>query len=213
MRRIQVVYASRHGGTAGIARKIGDVLYDSGAEVEVVDAETHPDPRGFDAYVIGSGVYMGSWLKPGIEYLEDNQLQLAARPVWLFSSGPLPAPSIPRRSIDPIENSLGPLDGPGSGGRKRVESLANAIRVQGHKVFDGAYDPDAPAQNLAERIVKHIPAIKAVLPAGDFRPWPEIEEWARQIAREVVGVAGFEPTTSYSRSKHSTKLSYTPTGG
>ena len=27
----------------------------------------------------------------------------------------------------------------------------------------------------------------------------------------MVGVAGFEPTTSYSRSKHSTKLSYTPT--
>jgi menaquinone-dependent protoporphyrinogen oxidase len=185
MPSIQVVYASRHGGTAGIARRIGETLRATGADVEIVDAATRPVADGFDAYVIGSGVYMGSWLKPAMEYLERNQLTLAARPVWLFSSGPLPNAQVARKA-DPLEDALGPTDGPGSGGRKRVTALADAIRVRGHRVFDGAYDPDAPAQNLAERVVKLIPAVKNVLPAGDFRPWEDIEQWARDIAREVA---------------------------
>ncbi len=185
MPSIQVVYASRHGGTAGIARRVGEVLRDAGANVEIVDAATRPVADGYDAYVIGSGVYMGSWLKPALEYIERNQLTLAARPVWLFSSGPLPNPHVAPKA-DPVEDALGPADGPGSGGRKKVMALADAIRVRQHRVFDGVYDPDAPAQSFAERVVKLIPAVKNVLPAGDFRPWPEIEAWAREIASEIV---------------------------
>ena len=186
MPRIQVVYASRHGATAGIARRIGDDLRAAGAEVDVVDAATQPVADGFDAYIIGSGVYMGSWLKPAIQYLERNQMQLAARPVWLFSSGPLPNPRTPPKSDDPIEQALGPLEGPGSGGRKRISALADAIRVRDHRVFDGAYDPDDPPQTFTERFARMLPAVKNILPAGDFRPWPQIDAWAKEIASELV---------------------------
>ena len=56
MTRVQVVYASRHGGTAGIAQRIAEVLRNEGNDVVVADAADRPDPSGFDAYVIGSGV-------------------------------------------------------------------------------------------------------------------------------------------------------------
>ena len=184
MPRIQVVYASRHGGTQGIAECIGEALHDCGTDAVVVDAATHPDATGFDGYVVGSGVYMGAWLKDGLEYLEHNRATLADKPVWLFSSGPLP--SAVARSTDPIENSLGPLDGRGSGGRKKVEALAEAIHVRDHRVFDGSYDPDAAPANLIERFVRAVPAIKKVLPAGDFRPWPQIDMWARRIATDIA---------------------------
>ena len=186
MPRIQVVYASRHGGTEGIAQCIGDALNDSGTEAVVVDAATHPEASGFDGYVIGSGVYMGAWLNDGLEYLERNRATLADKPVWLFSSGPLPNTVVPARSTDPIENSLGPLDGPGSGGRKKVEALAEAIHARDHRVFEGAYNPDAAPTNLIERVVRAVPAIKRVLPAGDFRPWPQIDAWARRIATDLT---------------------------
>jgi len=186
MPRIQVVYASRHGGTEGIAKCIGDALKDSGTDAVVVDAATHPDATGFDGYVIGSGVYMGAWLKDGLEYLERNKSTLADKPVWLFSSGPLPNTNVAPRSEDPIENALGPLDGPGSGGRKKVEALARAIHVRDHRVFEGAYDPDAAPTNVIERVVRAVPAIKKVLPAGDFRPWPQIDTWARRIATDIT---------------------------
>lgn len=189
MPRIQVVYASRHGGTEGIAKRIGQTLKDSGTEAVVVDAATHPDATGFDGYVVGSGVYMGAWLKDGLEYLERNKSTLADKPVWLFSSGPLPNANVPQRSDDPIENALGPADGPGSGGRKKVEVLAQAIHVRDHRVFEGAFNPDAAPTNILERVVRAVPAIKKVLPAGDFRPWPRIEGWAREIATDLTAAS------------------------
>jgi len=187
MPSIQVVYASRHGGTEGIAQAIGKALKDSGTDAVVVDAATHPDATGFDGYVVGSGVYMGAWLKDGLGYLERNQSTLADKPVWLFSSGPLPNTTVVPRGEDPIENALGPAEGPGSGGRKKVTALADAIHVREHVVFEGAFNPDAAPTNLIERVVRHIPAIKKVLPAGDFRPWPKIDAWARHIATDLTG--------------------------
>lgn len=189
MPRIQVVYASRHGGTEGIAECIGEALKECGTEAVVVNAADHPDAKGFDGYVIGSGVYMGSWLKDGLEYIDRNRATLAQKPVWLFSSGPLPNAVVPQRSPDPVENSLGPLEGPGSGGRKKVEALAEAVHAREHRVFEGAYDPDAPPTNIIERVVRAMPAIKKVLPSGDFRPWPQIDTWARRIATDITAAA------------------------
>ena len=51
--------------------------------------------------------------------------------------------------------------------------------------FFGAYDPDAPPIGLGERLVQHMPAPRAALPAGDFRDWPAIDAWAAQIAAEL----------------------------
>jgi menaquinone-dependent protoporphyrinogen oxidase len=186
MSGIQVVYASRHGGTAGIANRIADVLRTEGAEVVVADAADRPDPTGFDGYVVGSGVYMGSWLKEGIEFLERNQAFLAARPVWLFSSGPLPGSSREVESSDPLEVALGPKEGPGSGGHRRIAALSDAIHPRDHRVFQGAFDPDDPPRTLAERVVRLLPPARRILPAGDFRDWDAIEAWAREIAAEVV---------------------------
>jgi menaquinone-dependent protoporphyrinogen oxidase len=58
--------------------------------------------------------------------------------------------------------------------------------VRDHRVFEGAYNPDAAPTNLIERVVRAVPAIKKVLPAGDFRPWPQIDTWARRIATDMT---------------------------
>jgi len=189
MSRVQVVYASRHGGTAGIAERIAEVLGSSGADVVVANAADRPDASGFDAAVIGSGVYMGSWLKEGTEFLERNQTTLAARPVWLFSSGPLPGSSKATEApeaADPLTLALGPTEGPGSGGHKKIAALTAAIHPCDHRVFLGAFDPKDSPKSLAERFVRLMPASKQILPAGDFREWDAIEAWAHEIAAELV---------------------------
>jgi len=186
MSRIQVVYASRHGGTAGIASRIADTLRTDGADVAIFDAGDRPDVGAFDAHVIGSGVYMGSWLKQGIEFLERNASTLATRPVWLFSSGPLPGSSKNTETDDALTRALGPEEGPGSGGRKRIITLSAAIHPRDHRVFLGAFDPDDPAKSLSERFVRMMPAAKRILPAGDFREWDAIESWAHQIGVHVA---------------------------
>jgi menaquinone-dependent protoporphyrinogen oxidase len=191
MSRIQVVYASRHGGTKGIALRIGAVLRDAGHEAFIEDASNHPDAGGFDAYVVASGVYMGSWLKEAVEYLDRNQPTLAGRPVWLLSSGPLPGSTKSIDGVDPLELALGPVEGPGSAGHRRIRTLSDAIGPRDHRVFLGAFDPTDSPKSIAERVVRMMPGSSRMLPPGDFRDWPAIEAWARDIAvaLEVIPAA------------------------
>ena len=84
---VLVVYASRHGATAGIAGRIADRLTDAGIvvglhrvdEVEAVDA--------YDAVVFGAPVYDQSWPPEAHLFVADHRELLAARPLWLFSMG------------------------------------------------------------------------------------------------------------------------------
>jgi menaquinone-dependent protoporphyrinogen oxidase len=186
MAKVLVVYASRHGGTRGIAERIGDVLRAEGLEADVVAAD-HAEVGNTDAVIVGSGVYMGSWLKEGIEFIKRNEAGLAARPLWLFSSGPLPGSSKDKGPVDdPITNALGPEDGPGSGGRKKIAELSAATHPRDHRVFFGAFDPNDPPRAMSERFVRMMPAAKGILPPGDFRDWDAIEAWAREIAATLT---------------------------
>jgi len=186
MPRVLIVHASRHGGTAGIAERIGEVLLSAGVEPCVARAADMPNPRAFDGCVVGAGVYMGSWVGDGTDYLERYAATLAEMPVWLFSSGPLPGSTKQATGpVDPIESALGPADGPGSGGRKKVEGLAARIHPREHRVFQGAFDPKDSPKTIPERFVRMMPASKGILPSGDFREWPLIEQWARDIANQL----------------------------
>ena len=186
--RVQVVYASRHGWTAGIAERIAQTLQVEGADVVLADAANRPDPSGFDAYVIGSGVQIGSWHKEATEFLERNQATLVTRPVWLFSSGPLLGSSKLTAGTDRLTLALGPEEGPGSGGRKKIAALSTAIHPRDHRVFNGAYNPHDPPASMQERLVRLMPGSKQILPAGDFRDWAAIEAWAHEIAAELVAM-------------------------
>jgi menaquinone-dependent protoporphyrinogen oxidase len=188
--RVLVVHASRHGGSAGIAARIGETLEAAGLEVLVRSASKMPDPSSFDACVVGAGVYMGSWVRDGTDYLARYADSLALRPVWLFSSGPLPGSSrAATDAADPIELALGPATGPGSAGRRRIEELAQRIGPREHRVFDGVFDPVSPPRALSERLVRMMPASRNILPPGDYRDWAAIEEWARSIAKALPLVA------------------------
>jgi menaquinone-dependent protoporphyrinogen oxidase len=182
MTKVLVVYASRHGGTRGIAERIGDVLRTEGLEADVAAADQARDVRAADAFVVGSGVYMGSWLKEAIDFLTKNEATLTSRPLWLFSSGPLPGSSASKSAGDPLADALGPEEGPGSGGRKKVAELSAATHPRDHRVFLGAFDPNDAPRAMSERLVRMMPASKDLLPAGDFRDWEAIEAWSREIA-------------------------------
>ncbi len=86
--RVLVVYASRHGATRGIAERIAARLTESGVDVTLESAQEVEDVGGYDAYVIGSAAYMFHWLKDATDFVRHHRKLLAARPVWLFSSGP-----------------------------------------------------------------------------------------------------------------------------
>jgi menaquinone-dependent protoporphyrinogen oxidase len=174
MRRVLVVYASRHGATAGIAERIGEVLRTEGLQVVVEDAALSPDPAGFDAYVIGSAAYIGKWEKAATSYVNRHLAALTSKPCWLFSSGPVGTERFDKKGKSLLEDPA------------TVADLKPLLRPRGTKVFFGAWDPSVPSASFAEKLVRQMPAIKDVLPTGDFREWPVIADWAREIATEIA---------------------------
>lgn len=156
--KVLVAAASRHGATTEVAASIGAVLQAVGHEVRVLPAGEVTCLDAFDAAVIGSAVYAGRWLEPARDLVEREKVALCRIPVWLFSSGPVGDPP------KPADESLDP--GP----------LTELVGAREHRTFAGCID--RRRLGFGEKAVAA--AVRA--PEGDFRPWPEIEAWAREIA-------------------------------
>ena len=92
MNKVLVVYASRHGATRGIAQRIGDVLRSEGLEAEVAPADHAAGVGTADAVVVGSAVYMGSWLKEGIDFIKRNEVCSPSCPCGCSAVGRCRAP-------------------------------------------------------------------------------------------------------------------------
>lgn len=177
--RILVVYESQYGSTEGIARRIAENLVGGGHDAAALPAKDARDIAGYDAFVVGSAVYMGSWMKNVSEFVRHNVRTLAARPVWLFSSGPLGTETKEAQGRDLRDVSV----------PKQIAEFEPMLHARSHRVFYGALDHTK--LKFAHRAVWALPAGKKLLIEGDFRNWDEIEAWARSIAGALTlaGVA------------------------
>jgi menaquinone-dependent protoporphyrinogen oxidase len=154
-----IAVASRHGSTREIAQAIAGELVASELAVDVRDAGDVESIDPYDAVILGSAVYMGSWLPEARAFVDRYQPRLAAVPVWLFSSGPIGA---------------GDPQPPGDPGQ--LPELIQATGAREHRIFSGKIDKRR--LGFGERL-----AIKLVrAPEGDFRDWEAIRAWAREIA-------------------------------
>jgi menaquinone-dependent protoporphyrinogen oxidase len=176
MSSILVTHASRYGGTQAIAERIAATLTGCGHQAEAWPIGGPRDLAGYDAFVVGSAVYMGSWLKEARDFVRHHRAILFSRPVWLFSSGPLGT-----ALVDGKGREL-----PAAAEPKEVLEFADAVRPREHRVFFGALDPERIA--LPARLIRKLPAGRDLLVEGDFRNWDAIDEWARSIARELSAV-------------------------
>ena len=157
--RLLVTYASKYGSTAEIAEVIGRELRKRSQEVEVKSVDEVVDPEQYDMFVIGSALYAGTWLKSAAEFLCANQVLLAGRPVWLFSSGPT-------GEGDPneiLEDWTFP---------EELTPVAEAIKPRDIILFHGYINLDK--LSVGEKMI--IKSVKATV--GDYRDWLVIRSWA-----------------------------------
>ena len=103
--RVLVAYATRHGATAGIAERVAAALTAAGLSAEARPVEAVKDVEPYDAVVLGGAAYMFHWLKPAVTFCRRHRKELAARPVWLFSSGPLGTDLVDKDGKDVLETS------------------------------------------------------------------------------------------------------------
>jgi len=165
MTKVLVVYGTGTGCTADIAEHIGKTLTESGGEVDVRSASDKPDPAGYDAVVVGSGVRVGNWHSAVSKWVDENAETLRVMPVAFFTAcltmaiGPEKSDEV-RAYTDGLlaTTGLNPVD---------------------YGLFAGMNEPKK--FSLAERAVMKV--MKA--PQGDFRDFEAIEAWTRGAAPKL----------------------------
>ena len=125
-----------------------------------------PSVSGYDAFVIGSGIYLGNWLKEARRFLDAHAAELAQRPTWLFASGSIVGD--PPIADDPNALRAGLAD-----------RLVEMTHAREHKLFAGKLNTSTLGL-LEKAAVRGAHASE-----GDHRDWQAIDDWAATIAHEL----------------------------
>jgi len=159
-KRVLVAYATKHGATRGIADRIAEELREAGLDASVAEVREVAGLESFDAVVLGSAVYAGRWRGEAVRFVKRHRAELASRPLWLFSNGPLDTETVPAtlemtKPVARITAGLAPVD---------------------HETFGGALLPGTPG---------FIEGLMLRSRAGDFRDWDHVRAWTREIAADL----------------------------
>lgn len=161
--RVLVAYATKLGSNAEIAEAIASELRAAGfrAAAHPVRAVTTLDE--WDAVVLGSAIYAAHWQRDARRFATRFRDALAARPLWLWSSGPL-GERLARAGL-PIS--------------AHAAEITQGLGVLDHRTFGGRLAQDAPID----------PQVLRTHPIGDFRDWAAIRDYAGQIGAAVSAMA------------------------
>jgi menaquinone-dependent protoporphyrinogen oxidase len=168
---VLVAAASKHGGTDKIAGRIGASLAGLGLDVEVRKLDEVADLSGYEAFVLGSGIYFGTWLKEARKFLDAHATQLGEKPTWLFASGSITGN--PPVADDPKALRAG-----------LAEALVETTHAREHKLFAGKCDKSA--LGVHERWAVRMSGARE----GDYRDWEAIDAWGASIADELKRPTG-----------------------
>ncbi len=160
--RVLVAYASKLGSNGEIAEVIAEVLHAAGHDAAAQPTREVRSLEGWDAIVLGSAIYAAHWQKDARRFTARFRQGLVARPLWLFSSGPL----------DPWLAQAGlPITPHGA-------EVTEGLGAIAHRTFGGRLEPDAPID----------PQVLATHPIGDYRDWDAIRDYASEIGAALAGM-------------------------
>jgi menaquinone-dependent protoporphyrinogen oxidase len=163
---VLVAAASKHGATDEIAARIGSDLVEHGVDAEVKRLEDVTEIGGYDAFVLGSGIYLGNWLKEARGFVEMHAAELTGRPTWLFASGSIVGDPPPADDPNALRTGL-------------AERLVETTQAREHKLFAGKLDKSKLGL-MEKAAVRGAHAVE-----GDYRDWQAIDDWAAMIAQEL----------------------------
>ncbi len=163
---VLVAAASRYGATDEIAERIGADLASLGVDVEVKKLEDVRELDRYEAFVLGSGIYLGTWPKRARRFVDEHAAEFSAHPTWLFGSGSIVG-------HPPV------ADDPNAVRTTLVETLVKSTHAREHKLFAGKLDKRK--LGLAAKLSVSL----ARATEGDHRDWQAVDAWAAAIAREL----------------------------
>lgn len=156
--KILLTASSRHGATDEVAAVIAEQLRAAGLEVDHARPEDVADVEGYDAFVLGSAVYMTRWTEEAVDFTRRFRGALRDRPVWAFSVG---LSGLPKGKIaDPY----------------RIGPVLLSIDPEDHITFPGRFDPGV--LNVRERTIARMGGATE----GDFLDLEAVRAWGASVA-------------------------------
>lgn len=158
---ILLTCSSKHGSTDEVAAVIAERLRAAHIDVETKRPEDVDSVEEYDAFILGSAVYMTTWMPEAVNFTTRFHDVLRARPVWAFSVG---LAGLPKGKVsDPT----------------RIGPVLLAIDPEDHMTFAGCFDPSK--LSLRERSIAKLGGATE----GDYRDWDEVRQWADAIATSL----------------------------
>lgn len=163
--KILLTASSRHGATDEVAGAIAERLRAFGIDVDRARPEDVTSVEGYDAFVIGSAIYMTRWTDEAVGFTERFHKALVAHPVWAFSVG---LSGLPKgRVADP----------------RRIGPVLLSMEPEDHVTFPGRFDPSE--LSWRERSIARVGGASE----GDFLDLDAVREWADAIATTLIAQA------------------------
>ena len=167
-KRLLVTYASKSGATGEIADRITTSLCNRGYAVDLKHFPDVGDISTYSGFVMGSPVYMGRVMGSFVSFIEKFQQGLRSRPSAFFGVGLTMKEDSPenRTEMDtyfaPAIDALQPEKINYFGGRIKMDTLPFLYRVFAQADTEG------------------------ILTEGDYRDWNVIDNWANQLAEDLI---------------------------
>ncbi|MBF0697052.1 flavodoxin domain-containing protein [Actinomyces bowdenii] len=155
--KILLTSSSRHGSTDEVAAVIAQRLREAAVEVDQAHPEDVESVEGYDAFIMGSAVYMTKWTNEAVDFTRRFRTTLADKPVWAFSVGLSGVAD--GQAADPL----------------RIGPVLLALEPEDHICFAGRFAPDR--LNLRERSIARLGGASE----GDYRDWDQVTQWADAI--------------------------------
>jgi menaquinone-dependent protoporphyrinogen oxidase len=157
--RVLVAYATKLGSTGEIADTIAHVLRDGGHQAVALPAAAVTSLDEWDAVVLGSAVYAAHWQRDARLFIERFHDDLQARPLWLFSGGPLD------RRLARADQPITP----------HGASITADLGARNHRTFGGRLTREAAVDDQVLQTHR----------LGDYRDWQSIADYAYRIGRSL----------------------------
>lgn len=163
-KKILVTYGSWMGSTAEVAERLGKVMRELGAQVDVIDGKQLKSAAGYDAVVIGTAVRAGMVPAATRKALRKAAHDASGKPTAGFVvCAAMTDPNNAKRESESAEYLT------------KVVAKFPAVQMLAVKPFAGAFLFENGRGLMAKMVEKMAARGK------DFREWEAIEAWAREI--------------------------------
>ena len=158
-----VAYDSKLGSTAEVAKFIGSVLTEQGAETEVKSLSTVDDLEAYDRVILGGAIHYDRWLPDATAFVKENKATLSSVPVSFFFTCLTLAKPTPAALL-------------------KAEGYADKLRSIAPEVTPTTIGGFAGVLQFARtpwpaRFALRMLSIATGVKEGDYRDWTAIRSW------------------------------------